>query len=172
MNDNSNPLKANVNFFNPLRAEVVRADGTVEELDLVNNGVVDEGFEHLLGVAFRAESQISSWYMGLITSEGAGTPVLDPSDTMASHAWSETTTYSEANRVQWSPDVVTSQSIANTSAMVFSFNANSDIRGIFVTSSNVKGGASGTLWATALFNANMTFTSSEVIRLIYTVSAS
>ena len=158
--------------MNPVKAQVIRKDGSVEDVPLVFNDVVLEGFQYLLGSGFRAVAQISNWYLGLITSEGVSDPVLDESDTLASKAWSETTTYSEATRPEWAADLVDEKNISNNTAREFTFNANSEIRGVFVASSNTKGGTSGTLWATALFAANMSFTSGEILKVIYSVSAS
>lgn len=165
-------MKNQVRFRNPIKAIIVKKDGTEIEVPMVENGVVDVGFNHLLGVAFRAQSQIANWYIGLIESEGLSLPVLADGDTMASHAWTEVTTYSEANRQQWTPTVVDDQTINNSSAVEFTFNAASAIRGIFISSSNTKGGTAGTLWSTALFAANMDFVNTEKLRIIYTVSAS
>ena len=163
-------MNTNINFRNPIKAEIVRANGDVEEVPLAFNGVTLEGFDHLLGVGFRNQALITTWFMGLITSAGGSPPVVAESDTMASNAWSETTTYGEANRPTWTPAVVTQKSIANSAAVVFTFNGAADIRGIFITSDNTKGGTAGKLWATALFNANMVFADTEILRLIYTIN--
>jgi len=161
-----------VKFNNPIKAQILRKTGEVIDVEIVENGVVDEGFNYLLGTSFRAVSQIGLWYIGLIQGEGAGVPVLDDADTMASHAWTENVAYDEATREVWTPVVVTDQSVANTVTADFTFNAAAEIRGIFIPSSSTKSGSTGTLWATALFNANMDFVDDDVLRIIYTVSAS
>lgn len=165
-------MKNNVIFKNPIKAEIVRANGDIIPVDLVENGVVDEGFNYLLGTAFRSVVQQNAWAMGVIQGEGASVPVLDPADTMASHAWTENILYDEVNRPTWAPDVVTDQSIANTAAILFTFNAAAQIRGIFISTDNTKNGVTGTLWATALFNNNMDFVDDDILRIVYTVSAS
>lgn len=165
-------MNNNVLFNNPIKAQIIRKNGDVVDIPMVSNGVVNDGFIYLLGSSFRAEPQISSWYIGLIQGEGASIPILDPSDTTSSHAWTENVDYDEPVRPTWSPTAFSATSIANTTTRDFTFNAITQVRGIFIPSSDAKGGASGTLWATALFNANMDFTNSDVLRIIYTVSAS
>ncbi len=165
-------FNGNVKFCNTVKAQVIRKNGEVEDIEMVNNGVVDEGFNYFLGSAFRAVSQISLWYMGLIEGEGIVVPTLDDADTMSSHAWTENVDYDEVDRPTWTPVVVTDSSIANTTSVDFTFNTAAQIRGVFIPSDDTKGGSSGTLWATALFNANMDFTDDDVLRIIYTVSAS
>lgn len=165
-------MNNNVTFNNPVKAEIIKKDGTIIDVPLVNNGVVREGFNYLLGTSFRGVAQISAWSIGLIAGEGASTPVLDPTDTMLSHAWTEATTYDEVVRSAWNPIATTVSEISNPTALIFTFNAATQIRGIFVSSSDVKGGTAGTLWATALFNANMDFVDDDILRIIYGVSVS
>lgn len=165
-------MNDNVIFNNPIKAQIIRKNGDVIDIDMVMNGVVDQGFEYLLGSAFLADSQISQWYIGLINGEGASIPLLDPSDIMASHAWAENTGYDEADRPLWNPIVISSKSVANTTTTDFTFNTTAQIRGIFVPSDKTKNAPNGLLWSTALFNSNMDFMDDDVLRIIYTVSAS
>lgn len=69
-------------------------------------------------------------------------------DTMASHtSWSETSTYSQANRVAWTPGAISAGSVDNSaSAATFSINGTVDVFGAFLVDNNTKGGSTGTLF--------------------------
>lgn len=136
---------------------------------LLNNGIVDVGIHTLFDVFFRAGTQITTWYLGLI--DNSGFTGLSNSDTMSSHSgWSESTIYSNANRPTWNSDAPASRQITNSTTVDFNINASGTIKGIFVTSNNTKGGTSGTLWATALFSSTVTVANGDTLKITYTVS--
>jgi hypothetical protein len=129
-----------------------RADGSIKWEDDIKNIVVNVGLNHLLDVTLSAATQITSWFLGLTD----GTPTVAAADTMSSHAgWVEVQAYDEANRQAWTDAGASSQSISNSgSPAVFTVNANGTvIGGAFLTSSNTKGGTTGTLYAAGAFTA-------------------
>ena len=129
-----------------------RKDGTVKWEDDIKNIVVNVGLNHLLDVTLSAATQITSWFLGLTD----GTPTVAAGDTMGSHAgWTEVQDYDEANRQAWTDGGASSQSVSNSgSPAVFTVNANGTvIGGAFLTSSNTKGGTTGTLYAAGAFTA-------------------
>lgn len=133
------------------------------------NGIVDVGLNHILETQFRAGSQVTAWYMGIV--DNSGFSAFSNSDTMSSHAgWSESTAYSQANRVQWSPDAAASRQTTNSTPAEFSINGTATLKGIFITSSNTKSGTTGTLWATAAFSSTVAVTSGDTLKVTYTVS--
>ena len=135
------------------------------------NGVANVGKNLLLEVMFSDGVAIaaSSWYLSLI--DNSGYTALADADTMASHAgWNEFTSYSEANRVEWGPGDAASQSITNASPATFNISGSGTVKGIFVVSNNTKSGTSGTLWATALFAADVPVTNGDQLKVTYTVS--
>lgn len=69
-------------------------------------------------------------------------------DTMASHAsFVESTAYSNANRVTWTPGAVSAGSVSNSGAVAaFSINATDWIFGAFLTSNNTISGTTGSLY--------------------------
>src|SRR5690606_19125557 len=70
--------------------------GSVKWLESFDNLVTTAGKNHLLDVAFKAGSQITSWYVGLISGSS---PTIAGTDTLASHdGWTEFTDYDEATR--------------------------------------------------------------------------
>jgi hypothetical protein len=136
----------------------------------VPNGIVDVGLNHILETEFNGGTPITSWYIGLV--DNAGFSAFANADTMGSHAgWVEThTTYSQATRPEWTAGTATGRSITNAVTVDFSMTATITVKGIFITSSNTKGGATGTLWSTAAFASNVTANNGDTLKVTYTVS--
>lgn len=141
-------------------------DGKVIRKIRIKNTTTYAGLNSLLNVGFRAATQLTAWYCGLV--DNSGFTANPNTDTAASHAgWTEFTTYSESVRQTWSPTAASAGSITNTSAMVFTISGSGSINGIFIVSNNTKGGTSGTLWSSASFGSPLTVASSDVLRITY-----
>lgn len=134
------------------------------------NGIVDEGLNKLLDVMFHGVSAIGTWYIGLV--DNSGFSAFADADTLSSHAgWTEFTSYTEANRVTWAEDAAASRSISNSTTADFSINATGNVKGIFVSSNNVKStGTTGTLWSTAAFSSVVATANGDTLKVTYTVS--
>lgn len=136
------------------------------------NGIVDVGLNKILNDMFDGGSSASpsgTWYCGLI--DNAGFSALAAGDTMSSHAgWSESTAYTEANRITWGVGAASSRSVTNATTMDFSINATVTINGIFIVDQNTKGGTTGTLWATASFSSPVSASNGDTLKVTYTVS--
>jgi hypothetical protein len=134
------------------------------------NGIVDVGLNHILDTQFNSGSQVTTWYIGLV--DNSGFTAFSDSDTLSSHAgWSESTNYTEANRVTWSSDAAASRSISNSTTANFSVNATGNLKGIFVSSNNVKStGNTGTLWSTAAFSSVVATANGDTLKVTYTIS--
>lgn len=80
-------------------------------------------------------------------------PVVDPLDTMASHAgWTELVSYSEAARQIWTPGTVVNGGTNNSASPgIFTFTSNLLIGGAAFTTSVTKGGTSGILIGAGAF---------------------
>lgn len=150
--------------------EIRRADGSLKYIGQIENAVVNEGKNKLFDVMFGGVTAITGWVIGLIDNTSySATP---NTDTMSSHAgWQEFTGYSETTRVAWGPTAAANQTITNTTAATFTINATGTLRGIFLTSSNTKGGTTGTLWSTALFASTIAVQSGDQVKVTYSVSA-
>jgi hypothetical protein len=137
----------------------------------INNLVTTAGKNSLLDVGFRAQTQISAWYIGLV--DNTSFTAFDVSDTMASHAgWIEFYTgYSQSTRVQWSPSAASGGSISNSTAAQFDITATATLKGVFITSGSAKNGTTGTLWSGAAFAANLSVQNGDQLKLTYTVSS-
>jgi hypothetical protein len=142
------------------------------------NGIVNVGKNKILDEMFFGATQIpaANWFIGLI--DLTGFTALAAGDTMSSHSgWQEFTSYTQANRVAWGPGAASSQSTTNASPATFDINATGTVKGVFVVgdptagNANGKGGTTGTLWATALFSADVAVTNGDQLKVTYTVSA-
>lgn len=128
-----------------------RRSGIVVAEGRVPNGITDPALNDLLDVYFRSGSANANWYLGLIDNDGF-TAVAD-ADTMASHSgWGEFTGYSEATRQQWSPSAASSQNLDDEDGVLFTITAGGNIQGFFVCSNSTKGGTTGILWSTGIFD--------------------
>jgi hypothetical protein len=145
-------------------------DGELKGTYEFPNGIVDEGMEHLLNTQFHAGTPVTTWYIGLV--DNSGFSAFADADTLSSHAgWTEFVSYTEANRVTWDEDAAASRAITNTTTADFSINATGNVKGIFVSSNNVKTtGTTGTLWSTAAFSSVVATANGDTLKVTYTVS--
>jgi hypothetical protein len=140
-----------------------------------SNLVVNTGIQYMAGTALTSVTQITTWYIGLVTGPGSGT-TFAAGDTMASHAgWTEFTGYSQATRVTptfatattANPSVVTN----SASVAVFSINAGGTVAGAFLTSGSAKSGTSGTLFSGSDFTGgDRTVVNGDTLNVTYTFS--
>jgi len=140
-----------------------------------SNLVVNSGIQYMAGTALTSVTQITSWYIGLVTGPGSGT-TFAAGDTMASHAgWTEFTGYSQSTRVAptfatattANPSVVTN----SASVAVFSINAGGTVAGAFLTSGSAKSGTSGTLFSGSDFTGgDRTVVNGDTLNVTYTFS--
>jgi hypothetical protein len=131
-------------------------DGNLKWKAETPNLVVNVGLQYMAGAALTSTTQITTWYLGLYGAGASNTPAA--TDTMSSHiGWTENTTYSNANRptatfvaaTNANPSVVTN----SASPATFNINGTATIGGAFLTSSNTKGGTTGTLFSAADFQS-------------------
>lgn len=135
----------------------------------VPNGIVDVGANHLLETEFHAGSQATTWYIGLV--DNAGYTGWAVGDTMSSHAgWTEATGYSGANRPQWTCGAAASRQITNATTVDFAITGSATLKGIFITTGQVKGATTGTLWSVALFSSTVAVNNGDTLKVTYTIS--
>ena len=152
--------------------EHLDSNGNLKKKYEFNNDIVNVGKNDILGVYFHSDTQTAtgSWYIGLISN--ASYSGLAAGDTMSSHSgWTEFVGYSQSTRVAWGPGAAASQSITNSTPAQFDINASGTVKGIFTTNGSAKSGTTGTLWATALFSADVPVTSGDQLKVTYTVNA-
>lgn len=156
------------------RAEDAWGFETWETLSIeqVDNLVVNQGLNHILGVEFNGQTQVSaaSWFLGLF--QGNYTPV--PTDTAATLPGNATecSSYTSATRPLWQGAAPSGQSITNSAnPAVFTFNAGVTVYGAFMVSSSTIGGTSGVLFAAAQFAAPKAVSNADQLLVTYTFNA-
>jgi len=133
-------------------------DGNLKWVAESKNLVVNAGLAYMAGSALTSVTQITTWYLGLITGPGSGT-TFAAGDTMSSHAgWTEFVNYSNATRVAATFVTATTAnpSVVTNAASPSAFNisgAGGTVAGAFLTSGSAKSGTTGTLFSEADFGS-------------------
>lgn len=134
------------------------------------NDIMLAQIDDLLDVYFGNGSPAAAWSIGLI---GGSSIAITTADSMSSHVgWTEDENYSEATRQAWSPNASASQLKENSTSVVFTLNADTTIRGLFLTSENTKGGTTGLLWSAAELDTPEVGSSGQTIRAFYSLAGS
>lgn len=147
-----------------------RRNGSLLWREETPNLVTNVGLDYALDATLNGATQSTTFYIGLVD----GSPTFDQSDTMGSHSeWTENQNYSESNRVEWTNNSVSGQSIDNAgSEAAFSINASTTIAGAFLVDDNTKGGTSGTLFAEGSFSTTRNLENGDTLNVEYTINAS
>jgi hypothetical protein len=148
-------------------------DGKLKWEDEIHNVVTDEGFTKLLDVMFHGGTQITTWY--ILLYETNTTPTT--STTYATPIFTETSSYDEANRVEYNEAAATGNAITNSANKArFTFNASKTIYGGALvgggvapsTKGNIAGG--GTMFCAALLDAAKVVTDDDYLDITITIS--
>jgi hypothetical protein len=131
------------------------------------NGITTVGLNKLLDTGIRNQTQIATWYVGLINNTSFS--AVSAADTMSSHAgWVEHTAYNEAVRqTLTAANAASNGTLTASAACSFTINANGNIRGGFLTSDNAKSGTAGTLYSTSDLGSARAVTNTEVLQAYY-----
>ena len=167
----------NVGLSGYYTATCVDKDGNVKWSDTIQNTVTTVGKNSILDVYLGASTQITSWYVGLISSTTYSATAA--ADTMATHAgWLEaglanTPTYSQAARPTTSWSAASSGSKALSSAAAFSITSSGTVKGAFLNSVSTKDGTLGTLYSAGVFTAgDKVVSNGDTVNVSYTATAS
>lgn len=157
------------------RIECIGPDGKLKWEAESHNLVVNVGLKYMNESALGGVAQITTWYIGLYGAASSNNPAAG--DTMALHGgWTEETGYSNANRptCTFGTSTTADPSVISNTASPASFNINATavIGGAFLTSSNTKGGTTGTLFSAADFAApgDRSVASGDTLNAVYTFS--
>jgi hypothetical protein len=130
-----------------------------------HNICVNEGLDHVLGVAFSQVTQITQWFVLLYNTDT--TPAAGM--TYASPLFTESTHYTEANRPQWQEGGVSSRVITNSANKAsFTMSTAETIYGAGIVSVTTKGdkAGGGVLFNVADFSGgSKTVASSDVLKV-------
>lgn len=160
---------ASLLFAGAVSATCYDADGAIKWVERCSfNKITTEGRNHILDVTFHNDTQVSTWYIGLVS--GASTPTYADADTLASHAgWTEYTAYSETNRQVWQEGAASAGAITNSTTSDFSMNASGTVAGLLLCS--VASGTSGTLWTAVSFSGgNQSVSDGDTLKVTYALS--
>ena len=136
------------------------------------NGITDVGIHYVLEVGFRDgvapdPAQIGTWFSLLI--DNASFTGVAAGDTSASHAgWIENEDYDETERPTVAFAAAATRAI--TAAISWTINDTITIRGIGIISDDTKGGATGTLFSTALFASPPSLVAGNVLTANYSLT--
>ena len=167
MSNNNNGVNMNnvgLDLANIWKVTCLDKNGNVKWEEEKKNLIVTEGLNHILDVTFHADTQVTTWYIGL---KGSGTPAAG--DTMASHAsWSEITDYS-GDRKEWTEGAASSGSMTNSSSVDFSITGTATIAGAFLNTAST--GTAGTLYGVVDFSSARSVISGDTLQVTVTVTA-
>lgn len=143
--------------------------GAVKWSETFDNLVTTPGKNFLLDTVFAGVGYTASWFMGLVTATGF--TAFAASDTMTSHAgWSESTNYSNANRVSLAFSAASGGSKSTAAGAVFNVNASDTIEGAFIATNNTKGGTTGTLYSAGAFSSARSVSGGDTLTVSATLS--
>ena len=140
-----------------------------------HNLVVNVGLADMNTKYFKGSGYTAAWYIGIYGPAASNNP--SSTDTMASHAgWTEVTAYSNVTRPAATFGAATTADpsvIANSASPAqFLVNASANVGGAFLTSGDLPGGSSGTLFSASDFAApgDRTVQNGDVLSVTYTFS--
>lgn len=150
------------------------AQGILKWVQETPNLVVNQGLQTMNDTYFGSATQVTTWYVGLITGPGSGT-VIAAGDTLASHAgWTEFTDYTGnrktaifATATTADPSVVTNSS--SPASFVIS-GAGGTVAGAFLCSAS--SGTTGTLFSASDFQSpgDRVVVAGDTLNVTYTFS--
>lgn len=175
--------RENVQATGVFGIKCIGPDGQVKWSDSFNNVVTTVGKNLLLNVGLGATAKSTTWYMGLIVSNGYSTIVAG--DTMSSHTgWIESGAqgtgtgprYNTAGSTTTRPAITFASAsggaVSTSNGVIFNMTAGGTVKGAFIVDQNTKAGTSGTLYSAGLFNVgDKVVTNGDVLSVTYTASA-
>ena len=145
---------------------IIRNGVIIDEFD-IKNLVVNQGLNYALGAALGGSSQLTSWFLGLFSTNYT-VLAADTASTIAANS-TEVTAYTAGARVAWTPGAASGQSISNSgSTATFTFNSSVTVYGAFLISNNTINGTSGTLFSGAQFGSSKSVVNGDQLVLTYT----
>lgn len=156
------------------KLQCVGSDGNVKWEEEMHNLVVNQGLQSMVSVYLDGATQITTWYLGLITGPGSGTTIA-ATDTLASHTgWTEFTNYTGNRKTATFGTATTADpSVIDNTASPASFSisgAGGTVAGAFLCS--VDTGTSGILFSASDFQSpgDRVVVSGDTLNVQYTFS--
>lgn len=147
------------------------AAGNLKWSEVIDNLVTTVGKNDALDKYLAGSAYTAAWYLGLISSASYTTGVA-VGDTAASHGgWTEDQNYSQGARPTAAFSAAAAGSKSLSSALTFSINATTTIKGCFLISNATKGGTSGILYSAGLFSGgDKAVGNGDTLNVSYTAS--
>lgn len=147
------------------------AAGNLKWSEVIQNLVTTAGKNDALDKYLSGSAYTAAWYLGLISSTSYTTGVA-VGDTAASHSgWAEDSNYSQGSRPTAAFSAAAAGSKALSSALTFSINAATTIKGCFLISNATKGGSTGILYSAGLFTGgDKAVGNGDTLNVSYTAS--
>lgn len=137
---------------------------------VAKNMVVNDALNSVLGVYLHGDTQITTWYLGLI--DNSGFSALAAGDLINSHSgWAESVAYTQSTRPAWNPDAPSGQTITNSTSVTFTANTSVTIKGCFLVSDSTKSGTTGKLFATGAFSSTQSLVNAQNLKTTYSCPA-
>ena len=156
------------------KVQCVGADGHVKWEEDMHNLVVNVGLQDMVNTYLDAGTQITTWYLGLITGPGSGTTIA-AGDTLATHAgWTEFTNYTGNRKTAvFSTPTTADPSVTSNTASPASFaitGAGGTVAGAFLASAAT--GTTGILFSASDFQSpgDRVVVSGDTLNVVYTFS--
>jgi hypothetical protein len=155
------------------KIQCIGSDGQVRWEQETPNLVVNQGLQDMNTTYFNSGTQVTTWYVGLITGPGSGTTIT-AADTLASKAWTEFTNYAGNRKAAVFATATTADPsvITNTASPAqFSISgAGGTVAGAFLAS--VATGTSGVLFSASDFQSpgDRVVVSGDTLNVTYTFS--
>lgn len=154
--------------------QCIGADGELKWEQNTPNLVVNQGLQDMNSTYFNSGTQVTTWYVGLITGPGSGTTIA-AGDTLTSHAgWTEFTNYTGNRKAAVFGTATTADPsvISNTaSPAAFSISgAGGTVAGAFLASAAT--GTAGILFSASDFQSpgDRVVVSGDTLNVTYTFS--
>lgn len=150
-------------------------DGKLKWTESIGNLVVDEGLNDILDVMFVADTQITTWYVGIFNNDYT---VL-AGNTYQTKGFTESTNYTESNRPTWTPGSVSGKSVDNSaSKATFTMNTGETVWGAFLcggtnaaTKNDSTSGDANVLYCSAQFSSEKVVVTDDVLKVTVTLTS-
>jgi hypothetical protein len=156
------------------KIQCIGADGQIKWEEETPNLVVNQGLQDMNTTYLKSGTQITTWYLGLVTGPGSGT-TFAAGDTLASHAgWTEFTNYSGTRKaVTFGTATTANPSVISNTASPSQFSisgAGGTVAGAFLCSAT--SGTSGVLFSGSDFQSpgDRVVVSGDTLNVTYTFS--
>lgn len=151
-------------------------NGSLKWIEYIHNIFTNEALDHALGTLLEEDTQYSNWYITLFDSDS--TPAAGWVYSNIGTDFTEFEDYDEATRPIWNKAGVTSQSDTNAASpaeFTCSVGISTTLYGSTLVNVSTKGDnsdGSGIELCASRFGTARPFSATEVIKVVYTLSAS